>query len=96
MLAALMPADMLAMGFGCGGCHLICLSLLGGALTVAGFLPEVGMHLWQGRLTGPYHPLTCARTASAWGSQNVISMARYSSMAIDNSAVACSRWPVVA
>src|SRR5215813_11326373 len=39
---------------------------------------------------------TCASAASAWGSQKVMSMARYSAMAADNSAQACSRWPVVA
>ena len=36
-------------------------------------------------------PPTCASAASAWGSQKVISMARYSAMAADSSARACSR-----
>jgi hypothetical protein len=35
-LAILIPADMLAMGFGCGGCHPVCLSLLAGAWIMAG------------------------------------------------------------
>ena len=39
---------------------------------------------------------TCAMAASAWGSQNVISMDRYSSMAADRSARACSRRPILA
>ena len=29
---ALIPVDIVAMGLGCGGCHLVCLSLLGGHL----------------------------------------------------------------
>jgi hypothetical protein len=36
MLALLIPVDMLAMGFGCGGCTLICLSLLAGTWIMAG------------------------------------------------------------
>ena len=32
----LIPVDILAMGFGCGGCHLLCLSLLAGASMMAG------------------------------------------------------------
>ena len=39
---------------------------------------------------------TCASAASVSGSQKVISMARYSSIAVDSSVRACSRWPVVA
>jgi hypothetical protein len=35
-LALLIPGDVLAMGFGCGGCTLICLSLLAGAWMMAG------------------------------------------------------------
>ena len=36
-------------------------------------------------------PPTCASAASAWGSQKVMSMARYSAMAADSAARACSR-----
>ena len=39
---------------------------------------------------------TCASAASASGSQKVMSMARYSSMAVVSAARACSRWPIVA
>jgi hypothetical protein len=35
-LAMLIPVDVLTMGFGCGGCHLACLSLLMGASMMAG------------------------------------------------------------
>jgi hypothetical protein len=35
-LAMLIPVDILAMGFGCGGCNLICLGLLVGASLMAG------------------------------------------------------------
>ena len=35
---------------------------------------------------GERHSPICASAASAWGSQNVISMARYNSMAMDSSA----------
>jgi hypothetical protein len=35
-LALLIPVDILAMGFGCGGCTLFCLSLLAGAWLMAG------------------------------------------------------------
>src|SRR5215471_552813 len=41
-------------------------------------------------------PSTCARAASVWGSQKVISMSRYSAMAVDNSVWACSCWPTLA
>src|SRR4029453_11292909 len=34
-----------------------------------------------------------ASAASAWGSQKVMSMARYRSIAVESSACACSRWP---
>ena len=42
-----------------------------------------------------HRPSTCASAASAWGSQKVMSMARYSSMAADSSARACSRRPIL-
>ena len=38
--------------------------------------------------------MVCAKAASACGSQKVMSMARYNSMAAVSSARACSRWPV--
>jgi hypothetical protein len=41
----------------------------------------------------PYYPSTYASAASARGSQNVISIARYNSMATDSSARACSGRP---
>ena len=37
-----------------------------------------------------HQPSTCASAASAWGSQKVMSMARYSAMAADSSVRACS------
>ena len=37
-----------------------------------------------------------ANAASASGSQKVMSMARYSAMAVERAVRACSRWPVVA
>jgi hypothetical protein len=43
-----------------------------------------------------HRPSTCASTASACGSQNVISMARYISMAVDRAARACSSRPILA
>src|SRR6516164_6509586 len=43
-----------------------------------------------------YRPSICASAASVWGSQNVISMARYSAMAVDSAVRACSVWPAVA
>src|SRR5262249_31346406 len=42
----------------------------------------------------PHCPSTCASAASAWGSQNVMSMARYRSMAVVSAARACSCCPV--
>ena len=42
-----------------------------------------------------YGPSTCASAASAWGSQNVMSMARYSAIAVVSSARACSSRPVL-
>ena len=38
----------------------------------------------------PYHVSTSASAASVWGSQKVMSMARYRSIAIDSSVRACS------
>jgi hypothetical protein len=38
MLAALIPVDILAMGFGCGGCNLLCLGLLAAAWMMAGLV----------------------------------------------------------
>jgi hypothetical protein len=40
------------------------------------------------------HYLICDSSASAWGSQNIMSMARYSSIAADSSVLACSRRPI--
>ena len=37
-----------------------------------------------------------ANAASAWGSQKVISMVRYRSMAVASAVRACCRWPVLA
>jgi hypothetical protein len=47
------------------------------------------------RCPGPRARLqaTCASAASAWGCQNVISIARYSSMAVDRAARACCPRP---
>ena len=39
--------------------------------------------------------VTCTSAASAWGSQSCISMARYNAMAMDSSARACSRRPIL-
>ena len=39
---------------------------------------------------GPYYSSTCANAASVWGSQKVMSMARYRSMAVVRAARACS------
>ena len=41
-------------------------------------------------------PSTCVSAASVWGSQNVMAIDVYLSMAVDNAVRACSRWPVVA
>ena len=41
------------------------------------------------------HPSTCASAASVSGSQKVISIDRYISMAVDNAIRAGSRWPLV-
>src|SRR5712664_4023259 len=42
----------------------------------------------------PHRPSTCAKAASAWGSQNVMSMARYSAMAAARSVRAWSTRPI--
>jgi hypothetical protein len=51
-------------------------------------------HMIEHRIKVHHRPSTCASVASAWGSHKVISMARYHSMAADNSACACSRRPI--
>ena len=43
-----------------------------------------------------YGSSTCASAASAWGSQKVISMVRYNSMAVDSAARASTRRPILA
>jgi hypothetical protein len=48
-------------------------------------------HLIEYRIEIHHRPSTCASAASAWGSQKVMSMARYRSMAADSSARAGSR-----
>src|SRR5262249_52845920 len=53
-------------------------------------------HLGQDSLVVHYRPSTCASAASVSGSQKVMSMAWYISMAVDNAVRACSRWPVAA
>src|SRR5215211_4295471 len=57
---------------------------------------QQGDHLIEHRIEIHHRPSTCASAASAWGSQNVMSMARYHSMAVDNSGCACSRQPIFA
>jgi hypothetical protein len=42
--------------------------------------------LWQENISVHHRPSTCASAASAWGSQKVMSMARYSSIAAASSA----------
>src|SRR5262249_8001058 len=59
-------------------------------------LLEESKHLCQNGIVVHQRPSTSASAASVWGSQNVISMARYSAMAVDNSVWAGSRRPVVA
>src|SRR5262249_38907597 len=53
-------------------------------------------HLCQDSIVVHQRPSTCASAASVCGSQKIISIDRYISMAVDNSVRACSRWPVVA
>jgi hypothetical protein len=53
-------------------------------------------HLIKHRVEVHHRPSICASAASAWGSQNVISIARYRSMAVERSARASSRRPVLA
>src|ERR1051325_9596510 len=45
---------------------------------------------------GHHCPSACASAASAWGSQKVMSIARYRSMAVESAARARSCWPVAA
>jgi hypothetical protein len=52
----------------------------------AGLLGGEDKYLCQGSRIIPHCPSTYASAASAWGSQKVISMARYSSMAADSAA----------
>src|SRR5215813_10811263 len=52
-------------------------------------------HLGQDRIVVHHRSSTCASTASAWGSQNVMSIDWYISMAVVNAVQTCSRWPVM-
>src|SRR5207245_3197581 len=47
-------------------------------------------HLIQHLVEVHQCPSTCARAASTWGSQKVMSMARYKAIAADSAARACS------
>ena len=62
---------------------------------LTGFPLEEGANLCHMAVSFSY-PSTCATAASAWVSQKVMSMARYSTMAADSPVRACSRWPVAA
>ena len=62
----------------------------------AGHWLEEGKRHCQNSVIVPYRGSTCASAASVWGSQNVMSMARYSARAATRAARAGSRWPVVA
>src|SRR6266581_3644712 len=62
---------------------------------LAGLVRKEGKHLCQEGIIVHYRSSTCASAASAWGSQNVISMARYISIAVNSAVRACSCWPVV-
>jgi hypothetical protein len=57
---------------------------------LAELLLKEGKYLCQDSLTGYYYPPTCASAASACGSQKVISIAWYISMAVANVVRACS------
>jgi hypothetical protein len=63
---------------------------------LAGLLLKEGKGLCQDGLIGHYYPSTCASAASAWGSQNAMSMVRYSAMAVDSAVRACSDCPALA
>ena len=52
---------------------------------------EEGKYICQDGLIVPHCLSTCASAVSAWGSQKVISIARYSVSAVASSARACSR-----
>ena len=55
------------------------------------------MPTWRpGSLPPVAHASTCASAASVSGSQKVISISRYISIAVDSAVRACSRWPVAA
>src|SRR5207245_8672848 len=51
-------------------------------------------HLVEYLVEVHHHPSTCASAASAWGSQKVMSMARYRAIAADRAARAGARRPV--
>ena len=57
---------------------------------------EEGEYLYHDGLIIPHCFSTCANVASAWGSQKVMAISRYSAMAVVRAVRACSRWPVTA
>jgi hypothetical protein len=60
-------------------------------------LPLVkGKHLGQDSIVVHHRPSTCVSAASTWGSQKVISIDRYISIAVESAVRAYSRWPVLA
>jgi hypothetical protein len=58
---------------------------------LTGLLLERCMDVDHDGIEVHHRPSTCASAASDWVSQKVMSMALYSSMAIEHSARACSR-----
>jgi hypothetical protein len=69
---------------------------LGNAPTplLAGLLLKEGKGFCQEGRIGHYYPSTCANAASVCGSQKIMSMVRYKSMATLSSVRACSGRPV--
>ena len=55
-----------------------------------------GKYICQDGLIVPHCLSICTSAASVWGSHKVISIVRYISIAVDNSARACSRWLMAA
>ena len=55
---------------------------------------EEGADLVEDGIQSHHDSSTCASAASAWGSQKVISIVRYSAMAADSSGRACSPLPI--
>lgn len=76
--------------------HIVGREMSGIPTWLAGLLLEEGKRLGEYGIIAHHRPSTCASVVSTWGSQKVMSRARYISMAVARVARAGTGWPIFA